>query len=220
MSDSRPRRMRRVSLTTVMALVITTALSTAVIAAHSFTDVPDSNTFHEDIEWLKDNRVTIGCNPPANTEYCPDRTMTRAEMSAFMHRLARTMGAVGDQVTDDSSTTAVDATSGTELATVQVAPQAEANVTLNAHAHIAVEAGADVDFDFFIARDSCAGTQVGASGWSTADEGAQSTTISITGSDQVTANTTYVLCAAKGADTDVDGTVVQRGLTADWVPTY
>lgn len=217
MSDSRPRRMRRVSITTVMALVITTALSTAVIAAHSFNDVPDSNTFHEDIEWLKDNRVTIGCNPPANTEYCPDRTMTRAEMSAFMKRLARTFGAVGSQNTDGSSPVTVGTTFET-LATVQVAPRAEANVTLNAHAHIAVEAGADVDFDFIIARDSCTGTPVGAAGWSTPDDGAQSTTISLTGSDQVTESTTYVLCAAKSADAMQDGTVFERGVIADWVP--
>ncbi|MFP3881777.1 MAG: hypothetical protein ACLFRT_13800 [Actinomycetota bacterium] len=53
MSDS-PRRLRRVSITTVVALVLTTAVSTVVIAAHSFTDVPDTNTFHEDIEgWPK-----------------------------------------------------------------------------------------------------------------------------------------------------------------------
>lgn len=219
MSDS-PRRMRRVSITTVMALVITTALSTAVIASHSFTDVPDGHTFHEDIEWLKDNRVTIGCNPPANTEYCPERTMTRAEMSAFMHRLARTMGAVGDQVTDDSDPVAVDATSFTQLATVQVTPQAEIDVTLNAHAHIAVDAGATVGFDVIIARDSCTGPVVGAAGWSSADLGAQTNTISITGSDQVTANTTYVLCAAKADGANVNGTAVQRGLSADWVPTY
>jgi hypothetical protein len=220
MSDS-PRRMRRISITTVLALVITTALSTAVIASHSFTDVPDTNTFHQDIEWLKDNRVTIGCNPPANTEFCPDENVTREQMSAFMHRLARTMGAVGDQVTDDSDLVAVGTTSFTQLAEVEVVPQDEVNVTLNAHAHILVETGGDVAFNVIIARDSCGGTVVGAAGWVTPDEGAtQTNTISVTGSDQVTENTTYVLCAAKGADTAQDGTAVQRGLIADWVPTY
>ncbi|HVR77973.1 MAG TPA: S-layer homology domain-containing protein [Acidimicrobiia bacterium] len=220
MSDIRPRRVRRVSITTVIVLAITTALSTAVIAAHNFNDVPDTNTFHEDIEWLAENRVTIGCNPPANTEFCPEDNVTREQMSAFMHRLARTMGAVGTQVTDSSDPVAVGATSFTQLATVQVVPQDEANVTLNAHAHIAVAAGADVDFDVIIARDSCEGTVVGAAGWSTLEEGAQTTTVSVTGSDQVTATTTYALCAAKGAEAMQDGTVFERGVIADWVPTY
>lgn len=220
MSDS-PRRLRRVSITTVVALVLTTAVSTVVIAAHSFTDVPDTNTFHEDIDWLADNRVTIGCNPPENTEFCPEENVTREQMSAFMHRLARTMGAVGDQVTDDSDLVPVDATSFTELARVEVVPQDEVNVTLNAHAHVLVETGADVAFNVIIASDSCEGDVVGAAGWTTPDEAAtQTNTISVTGSDQVTENTTYVLCAAKGDDANVNGTVVQRGLTADWVPTY
>ncbi len=221
MSDS-PRRLRRVSITTVVALVLTTAVSTVVIAAHSFTDVPDTNTFHEDIEWLADNRVTIGCNPPENTEFCPEENVTREQMSAFMHRLARTFGAVGDQVIDDSDLVSVDATSFTELATVQVEPQDEVNVTLDAHAHIAVEAGAAaVDFDVMIARDSCEGEVVGAAGWSTSDAvETQSNTISVTGSDQVTESTTYVLCAAKSDDAMRDGTAVQRGLTANMVPTY
>lgn len=220
MSD-KPRRARRLSITTVVVLLLTTAVSTAVIAGHNFTDVPDTNTFHEDIEWLAENRVTIGCNPPENTEFCPEENVTREQMSAFMHRFARTFGAVGSQNTDGSSPVPVDATSRIELATVQVTPQDEANVTLNAHAHIAVAAGADVDFDVIIARDSCTGTVVGAGGWSTPDEGAtQSTTISITGSDQVTGDTTYVLCAAKAADANQDGDVFERGLIANMVPTY
>ncbi len=198
MSDS-PRRLRRVSITTVVALVLMTAVSTVVIASHSFSDVPDTNTFHEDIEWLADNRVTIGCNPPENTEFCPEENVTREQMSAFMHRLAGTFGAVGSQNTNGSSPVTV-GTTAAELATVQVAPQDEANVTLNAHAHIAVEAGADVDFDVMIARDSCEGEVVGAAGWSTLEAGAQTTTVSVTGSDQVTETTTYALCAAKSAD--------------------
>lgn len=36
---------------------------------------------------MKDNRVTIGCSPPEDTKYCPERDLTRAEMAAFLHRL-------------------------------------------------------------------------------------------------------------------------------------
>ncbi len=48
----------------------------AAVASHSFTDVPNTNTFHEDIAWLADAGVTRGCNPPSNTEFCPDDEVT------------------------------------------------------------------------------------------------------------------------------------------------
>ncbi|MFP3915680.1 MAG: S-layer homology domain-containing protein, partial [Actinomycetota bacterium] len=74
------------------ALVVATALliaaPLAVLAADRFQDVPDSNIFHEDIAWLADGGVTLGCNPPDNDEFCPTDNVTRQQMAAFMHRLA------------------------------------------------------------------------------------------------------------------------------------
>ncbi|MCH8238837.1 MAG: hypothetical protein IIB62_02070 [Proteobacteria bacterium] len=32
------------------------------------------------------NGVTKGCNPPDNDAFCPDRTLTRAEMATFFAR--------------------------------------------------------------------------------------------------------------------------------------
>ncbi|MEA3510924.1 MAG: S-layer homology domain-containing protein [Actinomycetota bacterium] len=57
-------------------------------AAGRFDDVPDSNVFVSDIEWLADAGITKGCNPPANTEFCPGSYVTREQMAAFMHRLS------------------------------------------------------------------------------------------------------------------------------------
>lgn len=86
-----PKRWARIALIAgVTALVV--APRTAV-ATHSFSDVPENNTFHADIEWLADSGVTKGCNPPENTEFCPDDPVTREQMSAFMRRLAGYMGA-------------------------------------------------------------------------------------------------------------------------------
>lgn len=65
------------------------AVPVAVYASHSFTDVPNSNTFHADIDWLKDSGVTKGCNPPVNTRFCPDDYVTRGQMAAFMRRFAQ-----------------------------------------------------------------------------------------------------------------------------------
>ena len=60
----------------------------AVYASHNFTDVPGSNTFHSDIEWLASSGVTKGCNPPANTLFCPKDEVTRETLAAFLRRLS------------------------------------------------------------------------------------------------------------------------------------
>lgn len=73
--------------TTVVALVSLLGVSAA--ANQSFTDVPTDHLFHGDIEWMKESGVTRGCNPPDNTEYCPEDNTTRGEMAAFFHRFAR-----------------------------------------------------------------------------------------------------------------------------------
>lgn len=46
----------------------------------------DGNTFEADIDKLATAGVTKGCNPPANTEYCPSDFVTRGQMAAFLHR--------------------------------------------------------------------------------------------------------------------------------------
>lgn len=73
----------------LIILSVLLLIPTASWASHQFTDVPDDNIFHSDIAWLADAEVTLGCNPPANDQFCPDRAVTRAQMSAFMHRLAK-----------------------------------------------------------------------------------------------------------------------------------
>lgn len=82
--------MRKTVITAIVAGVIGAVLAVPLVvyASHSFEDVPNTNTFHADIEWLKDSGVTKGCNPPANDEYCPKDNVTREQMAAFMRRLA------------------------------------------------------------------------------------------------------------------------------------
>jgi S-layer homology domain len=83
----------------------------AVFATHSFNDVPDDHTFHDAIAWMKDNGVTVGCNPPANTNYCPEDNVTRAQMAGFMRRLAENQ--VVDAKTSIVAGTAHEATRST-----------------------------------------------------------------------------------------------------------
>jgi hypothetical protein len=70
-------------------------------APASFTD-DDGSVFEGDIEWLASVGVTKGCNPPANTEFCPADPVTRAQMAAFLVRaFGYADGAGADQFTDD-----------------------------------------------------------------------------------------------------------------------
>ncbi len=46
----------------------------------------DNNIFENAIEWLADRGITKGCNPPANTKFCPNDFVTRGEMAVFLVR--------------------------------------------------------------------------------------------------------------------------------------
>jgi hypothetical protein len=74
----------------IMGLVATLSGSVVALAANQFTDVADSNVFHDDIAWLADLGITKGCNPPTNDRFCPGDNVTRGQMAAFLHRLGET----------------------------------------------------------------------------------------------------------------------------------
>ena len=72
----------------IFALATVLLVPAIAVGSHDFLDVPDTNVFHEDISWLADAGVTLGCNPPANDLYCPEDPVTRQQMAAFMRRTA------------------------------------------------------------------------------------------------------------------------------------
>ena len=224
MSDKQSPRMRRLTLTTVVALALTTMVSTAVIAAHDFPgDVPDSNQFHGSISWLADNEITVGCNPPANDEFCPSDNVRREQMASFMRRFAQTYGAVGDSVLDFNSEVTVDDSGPFEVGSVEVTPKAEANVVLNGHASLAKSTSVEGRYDVTIHRDSCDGELLARGRWRgnvNSEASFEGVTVSVTGVDVVDAATTYVLCVAHGEGAGhPDVSVNMRGLTATWAPT-
>ena len=74
-----------------------------------FTDDEDS-VFADDINRLAAAGITLGCNPPANTEFCPDETVTRGQMAAFLVRgLGLTEGSGSDRFVDDNASVFEDA---------------------------------------------------------------------------------------------------------------
>jgi len=123
-----PKRWARIAMIVGVTALIVAPLT--AVATHSFDDVPNTNTFHDDITWLKDAAVTLGCNPPDNDEFCPDDNVTRAQMAAFMKRLAEN-GVVdagllaGEEASSYRSVVAADMDSGTTGSSV--ASQTEVN---------------------------------------------------------------------------------------------
>lgn len=55
-------------------------------AREGFSDVASDHKYAAEIGALAAARITLGCNPPANTRFCPERTVTRQQMASFFTR--------------------------------------------------------------------------------------------------------------------------------------
>lgn len=214
-----PRKWVRVAMIVGVTALIVSPLT--ALATHTFTDVPNTNTFHSDIAWLEAAGVTKGCNPPANTEYCPNDNVTRGQMAAFMRRLAQTFGTADEQVLDFSSGIAVTSGTPVEVLSIDVTPGSSSHVLLNAHASMEKSTNTEGRYDVDIRRESCGGELLGTGRWraNINSEGSfQGNTLSVTATDTVSGPTTYKLCVSKGEGVGPDLDVNKRGLTAMWVP--
>ncbi len=60
------------------------------------------SVFEGAINSLADAGITRGCNPPENTMFCPDRTLNRGEMAAFMARAFDLPASSLDHFDDDN----------------------------------------------------------------------------------------------------------------------
>jgi hypothetical protein len=80
----------------LLALVLAGAIAVPVaLASHNFADVPNSNPHHDDVSAIFGARITAGCNPPANTLYCPDQFVRRDQMGSFLRRGLGRVGTAG-----------------------------------------------------------------------------------------------------------------------------
>ena len=68
--------------------VNTTVTVNVLEVVNTFND-DDGSVFEDDIEWLAAAGITRGCNPPVNDMFCPNQSVTRGQMAAF---LVRAMG--------------------------------------------------------------------------------------------------------------------------------
>lgn len=84
-----------------MAAFLTRLLDLPSGQKDRFTD-DDGSVFESDINALGKAGISQGCNPPANTSFCPDRAVTRGEMAAFLVRALDLDHANGDYFVDDA----------------------------------------------------------------------------------------------------------------------
>jgi len=105
-----------------MAAFLTRSFDFPDVAEDLFDDDEDS-IFQSDINAIAAAGVTLGCNPPANTAFCPDADVTRGQMASF---LARAMAL--DELYPDPEVR-FDDTEGSVFAS-DIARLAEARVTL------------------------------------------------------------------------------------------
>lgn len=49
-------------------------------------DDDSGSTFEDDINAIAEEGITLGCNPPDNTHYCPDEPVERDQMASFLAR--------------------------------------------------------------------------------------------------------------------------------------
>lgn len=83
------------------ALVAAIALATAILPPGG-TFVDDDGSIHEgSIEAIAAEGITQGCNPPANSRFCPDDVVTRGQMAAFLARALELGASDLDHFVDD-----------------------------------------------------------------------------------------------------------------------
>ncbi len=68
-----------------MAVFIVRALDLPPTNVDYFDD-DDNSPFEDHINRIAAAKITLGCNPPTNDHFCPNGTVTRGEMAAFVKR--------------------------------------------------------------------------------------------------------------------------------------
>jgi hypothetical protein len=71
-----------------------------VVESGSFDDTGGS-VFEADIEWMAAEGITKGCNPPLNDKYCPEASVTRGQMAAFLVRALNLTERLDNRFIDD-----------------------------------------------------------------------------------------------------------------------
>lgn len=83
-----------------MAAFLVRALTLDSAPSAGFSDTTDL-VFAADIDSLASAGITRGCNPPQNSKFCPEMSVSRGQMAAFLSRALDLPSATGDSFSDD-----------------------------------------------------------------------------------------------------------------------
>lgn len=89
-------------------LMINDAGNLSGLGTASFSDVPNDSNIAAAVEWMKARGITNGCG---DGKYCPDDSVTRAQMALFLYRFGGApilSGSTGATTTDTTDTTSSD----------------------------------------------------------------------------------------------------------------
>jgi hypothetical protein len=84
-----------------MAAFLRRALNLPASSTDHFDD-DNGNLFEADINAIAEAGITKGCNPPANDHYCPNDTVKRDAMAAFLRRARNLPNSPTDHFDDDN----------------------------------------------------------------------------------------------------------------------
>ena len=92
-----------------ISLLILAVLSSPDVAGgitlSGFFGDDDGNIFEADIDAIASVGITRGCDPPTNSQFCPDDDVTRGEMAAFLRRALELPAVAADYFADDNTST-------------------------------------------------------------------------------------------------------------------
>jgi hypothetical protein len=87
-----------------MAAFLRRALNLPSVETDFFDD-DNGSTFEGDINALAAADITRGCNPPTNNRYCPNDSVDRGQMAAFLRRAKELPSVDTDSFIDDNTST-------------------------------------------------------------------------------------------------------------------
>ena len=104
---------KRAGFVAVAATILLLTGTMAASAEYDSVPPPPGGTFVDDdqtaeegfIEAIAGARITLGCNPPANDWFCPDLSVSRAEMASFLVRALQLPPSPTDRFSDDAGST-------------------------------------------------------------------------------------------------------------------
>ena len=100
-------RLWKLSRATVLAIVLVQVFGSGLAVADpsdpggTFTD-DNGTVFEGAIEAIAAAGITFGCNPPSNDRFCPNGTVTRGQMAAFIARADNLPSTKHDYFNDDN----------------------------------------------------------------------------------------------------------------------